>query len=126
MSQPDVVSILKELVRDHVQDSRCDRELLLWMLLLHSHKIKFAAPVAQGFPDSTSLYSSTQRIAAEVVAGIWPGEQDEQKRDYQHWYHEFVSQYGGHSAIPASVKPEIESLRDRLRADKRVVSIEVE
>jgi hypothetical protein len=61
-----------------------------------------------------------------LIAGIWADEQEEHKRDYRHWYHEFESQFGGYSAILADVEPEIESLRDRLQADKRVVSIEAE
>jgi hypothetical protein len=125
MTSPEVVPTLRELVRDHVQDPRSDRELLLWMLLLHSHRIKFRAPVAQGFPDPTSLYPSTQRISAEVIAGIWD-EQDEQKRDYRYWYRDFMAQYGSKSEIPVGARKEIEDLRKRLLTDKRVLSIEVE
>jgi hypothetical protein len=126
MKSPDVASILQDLVREHVADRHSEQELLLWMLLLHNYRIRFNAPVAQGFPDPTVLYPSTQRMAAEVVAGIWPDEQDQQKRDYRHWYHAFVVQYGGPPGIPVEARTEIETMRTRLLADKRVLSVDLE
>jgi hypothetical protein len=126
MESPDIRSILAELVQNHINDQHSEREMLLWMLVLHNHRIKFRVPVAQGFPDPTLLHPSTQRLAAEVIAGIWQYERDQQKRDYRYWYHEFVVHYGDKQGIPAAAVIEVEGLRRRLLNDKRVLSVELE
>jgi len=121
----DITSVYIELLRNHITNAKSQHEFLLWMLLLHTHKIKLASHSKSG-ANPILLLPVTQRIAAEVVAELWPDQQYKEKMDYRFWYREFVLEYGGASAIPSQVEQELVSLREKLQCDNRVQSIDID
>jgi hypothetical protein len=121
-----ITFIYKELVGDHVISPWNEQELLRWMLLLHTHRIRLASPMPLGFPDPCVLPPLTQRGAAKVAAFIWIHQRDKVRSDYRYWYREYAEKFQSNSEIPPDEAPEIEKLRERLESDKRVKAIELQ
>jgi hypothetical protein len=114
-------SIHKELVRDHVAHRANEEELLLWMTLIHTHRIYLAVPL-QDAPDVTVLEPATQRTAASVIAEVWSNRQDKEKTSYIYWYRKYQQEcrYETMSAVPAEKVAKIDKLCQAMESDSRV------
>jgi hypothetical protein len=126
MKTDPITFVYKELVGDHVISPWNEQELLRWMLLLHTHRIRLTKPLPLGFPDPCLLPPLTQRGAAKVAAVVWINQRDKHRSDYRYWYREYAEKYQSKSEISADEAPEIEKLRERLESDKRLESVELE
>ena len=81
-------------------------------------------PIASEFPDPTLLPPTTQRLAADIVASLWPDREDIERTNYVYWYREYILKHGDGAAVCDRVALEIETLRKKLLLNPAVKSVE--
>jgi hypothetical protein len=125
MSNIPLLRIHLELVRKHVCDPTDENELLLWMVLIHTHQINLALPCIQDAPDLRMVQPVTQRAAAGVISDLWPKREDQERTSYVYWYraYQLRTPYETMDAVPPEAVATIEILRRELESDPRVESI---
>jgi hypothetical protein len=114
-----------ELIQKHIADATDENELLLWMVLIHTHQISLAMPSIQGAPDLEVVQPATQRAAAGAIAGLWPTREDKERASYLYWYraYQLRTPYETMRAVPPEILARIEILRQKLETDSRVKSL---
>jgi hypothetical protein len=117
MPEDNLLSIHRELIRNHIDDPSNEDEMMLWMLLIHTHAVRLVKPLAGNI---TLIHGATQRVAAAAVADLWSDREDKEKTLYVYWYHEYAHRYHSKSLVPANDAAKIETLRTKIEADPRV------
>jgi hypothetical protein len=120
----------RELFRDVTPRNLTEEDALLWMVLLHTHQIHLRSDVlADGSAESqtgktTVLPAVTQRVAADVIASLWPEQQDERSR-YLYWYSLYNARvpYEVFSDVPPELRLRVSKFRDLIAQDPRVVAV---
>lgn len=119
----------EELLRAVVQPPLSEEDALLWMALLHTHRVRLR-PKAGGTAANGGapvLAALTQRGAAEAVAALWPDRADE-RAGSPYWYFQYNSRtpYETLSQVPRELLPRLLEFRDRLASEPRVLDVEEE
>ena len=115
----------RELIRNHINNPRDEDELLLWMMLLHTHKVVLADIRLCDDCHVDFIHGATHRAAAEAIANLWPDQNDE-RAFYVYWYQKYLHVYAGAGSVPTERAAEIDVLRKRLESDPRVKSVTVD
>ena len=102
---------------------RDEGEMLLWMLLIHTHAVELVNPVADSSPPLTFVHGATQRGAATAIAELWPDQEDKERTSHRYWYHEYAVKYEGKTIVPPDKAGSIEALRKILEADPRIKAV---
>lgn len=116
-------SIHKDLIQDRIENKNDERELLLWMVLMHTHQIKLSTACLVDAPTVSVIEPATQRVAADVIAELWPGRDDKEKKSYAYWYRKYQIEvpYETLADLPSEMTLQIERLRKKVESDSRVV-----
>jgi len=114
-----------ELLRKHVSDPTDENELLLWMVLIHTHRITLAVPCIQDAPNLKIVEPASQRAAAGAISDLWSTREDKERASYVYWYraYQLKTPYETMDAVPPEVVSRIEKLRQKVESDPRVKSL---
>jgi len=117
-------NVHQQLLHDATRGRKLtDDEVLLWMILLHTHDIHLREPFLFDAPGVQELGAVTQRQAATVVAALWPNRSDERSH-YAFWYRAYqTAPYESIGDVPLNVRSRLSELRDILGRDPRVAAI---
>jgi hypothetical protein len=113
----------RELIRPHIEQLNNEEELLLWMLLIHTHDIELATPLFVDMPTVMRLEAATLRGAAQTIAGLWPDDKDQQKTNYVNWYWNYELKSTNTEVVTPDKADQIQELRNRLESDPRVKAV---
>jgi hypothetical protein len=100
-----------ELMASVLQFPIDDLDVRLWMVLFHTHVLRFRSPIA----GVAILAGWTQRVAAVAVADSWPDRSDV-RATYAYWYEEYVRRtpYQTFEAVPPRPKGACSTASDSL------------
>lgn len=117
--------IHRELLRKHVSDATDENELLLWMVLIHTHSIRLAVPCIQEAPELKIVEPASQRAAAGTISDLWSRREDKERASYVYWYraYQLKTPYETMDAVPPEVAARIEQLRQKVESDPMVESL---
>lgn len=103
-------------------------DTLALMILLHTHRILFRAPILEDRPGVMGMDAITQRDVADVAARLWPDRADTAPTDYRHWYWLFNTHtpYEVVEDIPRDWARRVERLRSRLERHPQVAAVQPE
>ena len=115
------------LLRAVIHEPLTEEEALLWMVLLHSHRVQLRLPLAADAPGITEFAALTLRGAAATVAALWPDRGDE-RASYLYWYWAWNSNPFPEtvSDMPAELRRRVMQLRDRIAAHPDVADVSAE
>jgi hypothetical protein len=118
-------SIHKELIQDYIEDKNNEDELLLWMVLIHTHQIRLSSALLVDAHAVSVIEPATQRVAAGVIAELWPGINDMEKTSYAYWYRKYQlkTPFETLADLPSEKVLQIEKLRRKVESDSRVVAL---
>jgi hypothetical protein len=113
-----------ELLRGVISGQLTQEDALLWMVLIHTHKIQLRSPMLTDAHGVTTLAPATQRQAASVIAALWP-DRASQQAEYTFWYREYQlkTPYEDISEVPPHQLARLVQLRAALLQDPRVASV---
>lgn len=119
-----LISIHKDLVESFANKPANEKEMLLWMALMHTHQIEPSEPFAD-VPTVKVAEPLSQRAAATVIAEFWPEHSDRERKSYVYWYRRYQQDlcYEKMAEVPAIESAEIEKLRKKIAHDPRVKAI---
>jgi len=112
-----------ELIRANLVGTLTEEDTLLWMTLIHTHRIDFAAPLLSDRPTITAIAALTQRGAAETAARLWEGRR--RQLTATDWYHRFLTDAGYECVddVPPERLSRLTELRDQLLSDPRITAV---
>jgi hypothetical protein len=121
--------IHKSLTRAVLSTETAAEDVLLYMVLLHTHDIYLKAGVvlddviANDASKPLLIQAITQRHAAEVVGALWSP--NDEKGQYEHWYWLFckTTPYQVSSEIPPAELARMMELKALLLSDPRVEAV---
>ena len=119
-------SVHRDLLHDLVGVCRDEAEMLLWMNLIHTHQIELVAACLEDAPNLTIIDAATERMAASVLAELWPDRRDKDRTRYEYWYRQYVLQADSRAEAPPNKVARVEALRQKLESDSRVKRVTVE
>jgi len=120
-----VETVHEELIRASLDAPMTPDDALLWMALLHTHRIDFQQPVLSDRPSVTSLAAITERHAAEVMAALWQDRKSSERATSTFWWNEYRSKAGFQvlEDLPPESLPRLHEHRDRLATDPLIAVI---
>jgi hypothetical protein len=118
------------LTRSFVEPNWPDEDVLIWMTLLHLHKITLKPGVAiDGISQSTALMAwepETRRGAAECVASVWPGSDKRSNPAYWSSLYDIKTPYEDVSEIPVAIAGKMNGFRNLLKSHPMVEDVLLE
>jgi hypothetical protein len=121
MVKDDLASFHRELIRAHIENPKDEDEMLLWMLLIHTHAVEVPTPI-RGV-SGTLIHGATQRAAATALADLWPDRKDREKTSHRYWYRAYADRFQSRTLVPPQYADAIERLRQKLESDSRVKTV---
>jgi hypothetical protein len=94
---------------------------LIWMALLHTHKITWSPGVVSDGPNT--WHGLTNRGTSAVVAAQWPPGSPES--DPTFWYYkQLEDHWETYEGLPPAVRTRVDGLAKNLPTDDRIVKVE--
>jgi hypothetical protein len=117
------------IAQNVVSASEAEEDLLLFMVLLHTHDIRLNADVVlddvirADMNEPILLPAITHRHASAVIASLWPA--GDKKGKYEYWYALFsqLTPYEVTGDIPSHQLVRFVMLKQRLCREPRVQSV---
>jgi len=125
MGNLSINSIHRELIQNHVSNRSDSDELLLWMVLLHTHTMHLKTACLADAPGVTAIHPITQRSTAIVAADLWANRNDREKTSPEFWYrvYQIDSPWETMSSVPTDKAAKIGLLRQRLETEPLVKAV---
>src|SRR5690349_15732544 len=90
----------ERIVSDSFPQRLTDEDAFLVFAILHSYVIVLAGSFINDAPQCDKIYATTQRGAADALAALWRGTDDE-RRDYTHWYWKWNTDWDAYRHLEA-------------------------
>ena len=121
-----IETVHEEFIRANLLETLTPEDTLLWMVLVHTHEIRFREPLLEDRPGIMGVSAVTQRHAADIAAALWRHRKRQDLASSTHWYHEYLVHPAGCECIedlPVVYLPRFCELRDQLLTDPRVAAV---
>jgi hypothetical protein len=118
-------SIHREIIQGHVSDRADADEMLLWMVLLHTHTIHLKTACLDDAPGVAIVQPLTQRASAAIIADLWSDRSDREKTSAEYWYrvYQLTAPYETIGDVPKDRADRIELLRQALQVEPLVSAV---
>jgi hypothetical protein len=122
-----------ELLRRATNGKLTERDALAWMILLHTHQIRFRPGVLTTVTTNGNgeigmvLSADTHHGVAHIIAALWPDREDERaKSGYWYWQYNSLTPYELMEDVPQGWFARVQELRQILERLPEVEEVVVE
>ena len=118
----------ERIVTDTFPERLSDDDAFLVFAILHTYVTVLAGPIISDAPQCDKIYGMTQRGAADALAALWRGTDDE-RGHYTHWYWKWNTDWDAYrhlEALSPEEKARMRVLKQRIEEHPYIAQFALE